>query len=107
MLSRLKQWHSKAKPLFPLTGKVVVITGGAAGIGWEIAKLVHLQRSKVVIIDRNSAASHAAAKKLGNNALSICADVTHREAMQEAIHKVIKHFGKVDLVIANAGITPP
>lgn len=107
MLSRLLQWHSKAKQPFSLREKVAVITGGANGIGWQTAQLLYAQGSKVVIIDRDELASQAAAKKLGINALSICADVTDREAMQRAIEQAIKHFGKVDLVIANAGITPP
>lgn len=106
MLSQLKRLRLQAKPPFSLQNKVAVITGGAEGIGWETAQLLRRQGCKIAIIDRNATTAQAAAHKLDSEALAICADVTQRDAMNKAVHDVIAHFGKVDLVIANAGITP-
>lgn len=107
MLSPLKRLYSTANSPFSLQNKIAVITGGAEGIGWEMAQQLHQQGCKVVIIDRNALAAQAAAEKLGGETLWICADVTHRYAMHKAVNSAIDHFGKVDILIANAGITPP
>ncbi|HLR17032.1 MAG TPA: short-chain dehydrogenase/reductase [Alcanivoracaceae bacterium] len=92
---------------FALRGKVALVTGGADGIGWETTQQLHQQGCKVVIVDHNAVAAEAACNTLGQNALWVCADVTDRAAMQQAIAQAIEHFGGLDVVVANAGITPP
>ena len=87
--------------------KVVLITGGADGIGWETSKQLHQLGAKVAIVDRNPQAIQKVSKALGNSVLVITADVTDRTAMKYAVEQSIQHFGGLDLVIANAGITPP
>lgn len=106
-LSSLKRFLPKPKTSFDPRNKTALITGGADGIGWEISKQLHEQGANVVIVDRDTKKAQKAAKFLNNNALAITADVTDRAAMQIAIKDATQHFGRLDLVIANAGITPP
>ncbi|MEK6788120.1 MAG: short-chain dehydrogenase/reductase [Pseudomonadota bacterium] len=91
-----------------VAGKVVLITGGADGIGLETARCLKARGALLVIIDRNEAAAHHAVALLGEqNVLAITADVTDRAAMRDAIEQTLAHFGRLDVVVANAGITPP
>lgn len=107
MASLLKNWLPKVAPAFDLANKVALITGAADGIGWETARQLHQQGANVVIVDRNPLAAQRASKTLGEHALAIAADVTDRKAMQQAVAQTLQHFGRLDLVVANAGITPP
>jgi len=107
MLVQLKRLRPFTKPPLTLRNKVAVITGGAEGIGWETAQLLEREGAKIAIIDRNPLALQVAKTKLGNGILTINADVTHRDHMHKAINEVKTHFGRIDLVVANAGITPP
>lgn len=106
ILSSLKRFIAEPKVSFDPRNKTALITGGADGIGWEISKQLHEQGANVVIVDRNTKAAQRAVQLLNNNALAITADVTDRAAMQRAIQQATQHFGRLDLVIANAGITP-
>lgn len=106
MFSALKQFIPKQKISFQPRNKTALITGGAEGIGWEVSKQLHEQGANVVIVDRDTQAAQQAALSLNNNALVITADVTDRVAMQNAIEEATQRFGRLDLVVANAGITP-
>lgn len=91
-----------------LDGKVVLITGGADGIGLATARRVVGRGAKVVILDRNDSAANSAANELGEHrALAIGADVTDRDAMRFAVDQTVDRFGRLDVVVANAGVTPP
>lgn len=99
---------SAKKPFFDVAGKVALITGGSDGIGWEAARQLHAQGASVVIINRKAEAGQKAVAALGGErALAIAADVSDRAAMQAAIAQTVAHFGRLDVVVANAGITPP
>ena len=91
-----------------LDGKVVLVTGGADGIGLATTRLLRDRGAAVVVVDRNSAAAAKAATELGQqHSLAVAADVTDRVAMRQAVTSAVEHFGHLDVVIANAGITPP
>lgn len=91
-----------------VAGKVALVTGGGDGIGWETARQLHAQGAQVVIVDSNKLAAEKAAKSLGaERALAIAADVTDRQGMQAAVATTLAHFGRLDIVVANAGIAPP
>lgn len=107
-LGRMRALLPRHPSFFEVGGKVALITGGADGIGWETAKQLHDQGASIAIVDRNQAALERVAS-LDNEtrALAICADVTDRAAMQQAVAQTLAHFGRLDMVIANAGITPP
>lgn len=92
---------------FDPAGKVALVTGGGDGIGLATARLLRAKGSRVVVVDRDEAAAKQAAADLGGDTLSIVADVTDRAAMRDAVARTVDHFGRLDLVVANAGITPP
>lgn len=91
-----------------LSGTVALITGGADGIGLSTARLLAERGARVAIVDRDAEAAKAAVAELGDHrALAVPADVTDRQGMRHAVAQVVEHFGRLDLVVANAGITPP
>jgi NAD(P)-dependent dehydrogenase (short-subunit alcohol dehydrogenase family) len=89
---------------YPLSGKVALVTGGARGIGFATAKELVARGAKVIIVDLNPGAVQQAAAQLGGDALGIAADVTDREAMDDAVATAVERFGGLDVVVANAGI---
>lgn len=104
-----------AAPLFPpvrsgqpyrLAGKTVVITGGAKGIGFEIGRQAHGRGASVALLDLDQADAEASAKAIGSRAIGLAADVTSSEDLEAAFARVREQFGKIDVVVANAGIGP-
>src|ERR1700761_7713568 len=89
-----------------LNGKVVFITGGARGIGAEVARRLRNKGAKLVLTDRDKAALDALTAELGGEerALGIVVDVRDLPAMQAAADQAVQHFGGIDAVVANAGI---
>ncbi len=90
---------------YDLAGKTVFITGGAQGIGLETGRMAYGRGASVVLVDLDSAQVEAAAASLGERALGLAADVTDRASIKEAVAEAKQRFGKVDVVVANAGIT--
>ncbi|WP_320669164.1 SDR family NAD(P)-dependent oxidoreductase [Patulibacter defluvii] len=89
-----------------LAGAVVVITGGAQGIGRATAAAVAARGATVAILDRDGEAAALAARELGGDALGLTADVTDPAALADAIATVVERRGRIDVLIANAGIGP-
>ncbi|AHI26335.1 short-chain dehydrogenase/reductase SDR [Komagataeibacter xylinus E25] len=87
-----------------LTNKVALITGGNSGIGFATAQRFIEEGAKVAITGRNQETLDAAAKALGENALSIRIDVTEDGAAEHAVSATVDRFGGLDIVFANAGI---
>ncbi|MDM1398965.1 SDR family oxidoreductase [Myroides odoratimimus] len=86
--------------------KVVYITGGTKGIGKGIAQALLEQGYKVAISGRNIDTVNEAISELGHtdNVLAIQSDVRKYEDEERAVEQIIQKFGKLDIVIANAGI---
>jgi 3-oxoacyl-[acyl-carrier protein] reductase len=89
----------------PLSGKVVLVTGAARGIGAATAEILAGEGAKVVILDRPADAEPAAetAKKIGGTVL--LADVSDKAAPAQIATFLKEKFGGVDVVIHNAGVT--
>ena len=86
-----------------LEGKVVVITGGAGGIGEATARRAHAEGASVVITDRESGAVETIAASLGERAIGVAVDVTRREDNERMVSAAMEAFGRVDAVFLNAG----
>jgi NAD(P)-dependent dehydrogenase (short-subunit alcohol dehydrogenase family) len=98
------------KPEYNLADRTVIITGAAGGIGAATARELVARGATVTLVDLSQHAVTALAKSLPTGrALAHAADVTSLEQMTDAIHATQQHFGKVDVVFANAGIAndPP
>lgn len=88
-----------------VTDKVVFITGGAHGIGAEVARRLHRRGAKLALVDLDEVGLRAVAAELGDDrTLTITADVGDLAAMQAAAAQVTERFGGIDAVLANAGI---
>jgi NAD(P)-dependent dehydrogenase (short-subunit alcohol dehydrogenase family) len=92
-----------------LNDKVAVITGGAGlnGLGFATARLMAEHGARVVVLDLARAEPAAAAAKLGAGHLGLVADVTDKASCEAAVAAVIEAFGRVDVLVNNAGITQP
>jgi 3-oxoacyl-[acyl-carrier protein] reductase len=87
-----------------LKDKVCLITGGAAGIGKATAETFALEGARVILCDVNEKAGRAVAQRLGSEADFYLVDVTDRRGVQSWVDDVISKFGKVDVLVNNAGI---
>jgi 3-hydroxybutyrate dehydrogenase len=90
-----------------LDDKVAIITGAASGIGKEIAIVFARAGAKVVIADLDKKAADATAKEIdpsGKNSLGVAMDVTNEEQVDKGTEEVVKAFGRIDVLVSNAGI---
>ncbi|GLS87154.1 3-oxoacyl-ACP reductase [Cypionkella aquatica] len=87
---------------FDLTGRLAVVTGGAAGIGRAISEVLAEAGARVVVADRDSAAAKAAAQALGGHALAL--DVTDPDACETAALALAAEHGPAAILVNNAGI---
>jgi len=88
-----------------LVGKVAVITGAAQGMGAAHARLFIHEGAKVVLTDLNEEKGQALAKELGRHALFVKQNVTNEADWQAVVATTEKHFGTINVLINNAGIT--
>ena len=87
-----------------LEDKVAFITGGAQGIGLAVATAFVAQGAKVMLADINAEQVHQAAQDFGSSAQAIALDVADEAQTQEALSATVSAFGKVDIVVPNAGV---
>lgn len=99
--------YAPAVPGGELTDKVFLITGGAQGIGLETARIAIDRGARVALVDLDPERAREAAGGLGPAAIGLGADVVDPEAIAGAVAGAVAEFGRVDVVVANAGITPP
>jgi 3-oxoacyl-[acyl-carrier protein] reductase len=84
--------------------KVVLVTGGAAGIVKATALRFAEEDAKVVICDVNEEAGQATVKELGEDAAFYKVNVASREEVQKWIDEVVAKYGRIDVIVNNAGI---
>ncbi len=92
--------------MIDLTGKVAYITGGSKGIGLGIAKKLLDSGIKVAISGRSKSSLDAAVQQLGSgpNVLALVSDVTKLDNEHKAVAQITRKWGKLDVVLANAGV---
>jgi meso-butanediol dehydrogenase/(S,S)-butanediol dehydrogenase/diacetyl reductase len=90
-----------------LSGKIIVLTGGADGIGRECALAYAREGATVAILDRDLDKATQTASDAGGDSVAFHADVVDGEALRVAFAAVLKQFGRIDAVHNNAGIASP
>ena len=90
-----------------MTGKTVLITGASRGIGASAAQIFAAQGANVGLLARNADAVDALAAEIGPRALSIEADVSRWEDIEAAVRTCVERFGRLDVLIGNAGVIEP
>ena len=93
-----------------LKDRVAIITGGARGIGKATAIKMVQEGASVALLDILAQEVSRAAnelKAMGGNALTILADVSHRDEVDRAVKQTMEHFGRIDILVNNAGIVKP
>jgi len=91
-----------------LAGKVAIVTGGNRGIGLAIARLLAEDGASVVVSGRDAARLEAAVKELeslGAPAMAVAADAAKREDVDGLVEATRERFGRIDVLVNNAGIT--
>jgi len=91
-----------------LEGRLALVTGGARGIGREIAMLFARQGANIAICDVNLEEAEKTAKEiegLGRQSAAFKVDVTSPGQVQDMVDKILDKFNKIDILINNAGIT--
>src|SRR5699024_1360271 len=94
--------------LFKLEGKTAIVTGGARGLGAQIAKAYAEAGAKVVICSSKLAACQEKSeeiKKLGVDSLAFAGDDSNPEDVNEVVEQTKAHFGAIDILVNNSGAT--
>src|SRR5437899_5645912 len=92
-----------------IKGKIVVITGASSGLGEAAARLLSAQGASVALGARRSDRLKSLADELnrsGGNAVAVVTDVTHRNQLKKLVDTAVQKFGRIDVMINNAGIMP-
>lgn len=95
--------------LFDLTGKVALITGGSRGMGREMALAFAAHGADVIVASRKLDACEAVAtdiRAMGRRALPVAANVSRWDDCDALVHHAYAGFGKVDVLVNNAGMSP-
>lgn len=94
------------KQLFDLTGRVAIITGGSVGLGRQMAEGLAEMGANVVLCSRKKERCQQAAEELqtlGVKTLALGCDVKNPASIQEVVDATLSHFGRIDILINNAG----
>ena len=94
----------------PVSQRIVMITGGARGIGFGIATCFVQKGATVVIADVDGSAAIEAAAKLNTinstGSFGIACDVTCRDQVESSVKQTVSRFGQIDVLVNNAGTCP-
>jgi NAD(P)-dependent dehydrogenase (short-subunit alcohol dehydrogenase family) len=87
--------------------RVVLVTGGARGIGAGCCRVFAKEGAHVAVVDRDASAAETLARSLTGNHTAIVADVAVEDQIRAAVDRTIATYGRIDCVINNAGVHPP
>ena len=87
-----------------LDDKIIIVTGGAKGIGEGIVKALAAENAMPVIIGRNEADNAKALESIDNKGFQVVAELTDPAACEDAVKKVIEKYGRIDGLVNNAGV---
>ena len=96
---------SASIPMIDLAGKGIVITGGGAGLGADMATLFVSLGARVCIADIDATAAEAAAARLGSGAIALVCDIADEEQVSAFAASALKGLGRIDALINNAAHT--
>ncbi len=99
----LEQAKLAANKPKPLTGQIVLVTGGAGAIGAAAARLFAREGAHAVVVDLDGERAAAVADAAGNQSIGVAADVTQPADVRAAFDRAVAVYGGVDIVISNAG----
>jgi 3-oxoacyl-[acyl-carrier protein] reductase len=88
-----------------LKGKTALVTGAAQGFGFGIAETFVREGARVAVLDINGDKAKEAAKAIGRKAFAVTCDVGKAKSVDKAVEKIIAKFGRLDIVVNNAGTT--
>ncbi|WP_127520192.1 SDR family NAD(P)-dependent oxidoreductase [Mesorhizobium sp. Z1-4] len=92
---------------YDLQDRVAIVTGGAQGIGLAVAKRLVASGAQVSLWDRDRSLVEATAADLGEQAHAVVLDQTDTAGVKAAADEVAERFGRIDVLVANAGIAGP
>lgn len=105
-ISRRLRRNTLSRPIRPVAGRVVAITGGGRGIGLATARAFLARGARVAIGDIDEDLAREAAAGLGGGAIGLPLDVTQRESFAAFLDEVEANLGPLDVLVNNAGIMP-
>ena len=93
--------------MFDLSGKVALVTGCSTGLGVQMAKALARQGASIIALARRQELIDEVAKEIrdtyGVDAIAIKCDITDTENVEKAVDEALSHFGRIDILINNAG----
>ncbi|MDP2315008.1 MAG: SDR family oxidoreductase [Pseudomonadota bacterium] len=103
MLQALRRHVPPPVRTIDLNDRVVVLTGGSRGLGLELARVFLGEGARVALLARDPRELERAANLLGHPALLVPCDVTDPEQVKGAVARVVERYGRVDVLVNNAG----
>jgi len=96
-------------PLFDLSGKIALVTGGSRGLGREMVRAFAARGADVIIASRKLDACEDEAeevRKLGRRALALSANMSHWDQAERLAERAWSEWGRIDILVNNAGMSP-
>ena len=93
--------------MFDLTGKVAIVTGATKGLGYSIAMALAESGANIVVVSRNEDDCKRVTEEIknkGRKSLAHSCDITKKSMVENLVNETINEFGKIDILINNAGI---
>ena len=87
-----------------LKEKVIIVTGGAKGIGEGIVEVLAREGALPVIVGRNETDNNAVLEKIGGKGFQVVAELTRPEECRNAVGKILAHYGRIEGLVNNAGV---